>query len=577
MDEKRILVIEDDPSMAKLIQLNLEDQGYTVACALGGPEGLRLAEGFNPQVITLDLLMPGMDGFETLQHLKNNPKTQHIPVVIVSVLEGTDHSGALNLNIFEHFTKPIDFDRLNSKIAQLAKVGMVLSAAQPLTTGGTRRVLLVDDDNENVQLLQAFLSAQGYHVITAASGAEALKRAKLDKPELILMDVVLPDISGLEVLQHLKKDPDTANIAVVIVSALRFLEMGDRVVLTGRAEAADQPLSREQFLAEIQREVRRLVDHERQDTRDKPKILVADDEEHLLNLMKYQLEDAGYSVITARDGEEALDRILHEAPDLVLLDIRMPKLDGFQVCQRLKKDVLYRNLPVIMLTVLGETRHKVQGLETGADDYVAKPFVAEELLARVRTVLRRTSSGIEANPLTKLPGNVSIEREINDRIKRDQPFMVLYLDLNSFKAFNDVYGFDRGDRVIRETAHIILDVVKQMGAPDDFIGHIGGDDFIVVTSPACAERICQGVISRFNILSPTLYDPVDREQGYIVTMDRQGVQRQFPLLSLAIGGVSNIVRPLRSLGQVSAIGAEMKRFAKTKPGSCFVIDRRKAP
>ena len=302
-------------------------------------------------------------------------------------------------------------------------------------------------------------------------------------------------------------------------------------------------------------------------------ILVADDEESMSMMLEEALRTCGYGVIRAQNGLEAFQKVQAQSPDLVLLDVQMPVMDGFTACQKIKSDLLLRHIPVIMLTAQIGVNNKVTGLDRGADDYVTKPFDLQELIARIRTLLRRTRQGLEANPLTRLPGNITIENEILVRVESQQPFAVLYLDLNSFKAYNDTYGFLKGDEVIRQTAKIIL---KEADKDRGFVGHIGGDDFIVLTDPNTCEALCERVIERFDVLVPTFYSEADRARGYVQAEDRRGKKTQFPLLSIAIGVVTNQYKTLTSLGEVSSIGTEMKHFAKEKKdkGSAYAVDRR---
>lgn len=199
-------------------------------------------------------------------------------------------------------------------------------------------------------------------------------------------------------------------------------------------------------------------------------------------------------------------------------------MSGYDVCRQIKSDVFLRHIPVMLLTAQVGTSSKVSGLEQGADDYLTKPFEMDELIARIRTLLRRTRLGLEANPLTRLPGNITIEKEILSRIDNNAPFAALYIDLNSFKAYNDTYGFAKGDDVIRETARIIL---TQSTASDGFVGHIGGDDFIVLTNPDGAEALCQKVIKVFDAKAPNFYSAEDQKRGYIETKDRRGKPPNF--------------------------------------------------
>lgn len=304
------------------------------------------------------------------------------------------------------------------------------------------------------------------------------------------------------------------------------------------------------------------------------KILLADDEWDLLNLMKETLESEGYEVTGVANGREAFEEVKKTSYDLVIADLQMPLKTGFELCQEIKKDPSLHHIPVIILTASSQVKMKVQGLTLGADDYITKPVDIEELLARVGTILRRSRQNLEANPLTRLPGNAAIESRIEQAIEKNSPFAVLYVDLNNFKAYNDAYGFDAGDKVLLATAGILLSVLRRDGSAEDFLGHIGGDDFILLTLPENAAVLCEKIIAAFDASAPSFYNKEDRTAGYILAIDRKGEAQRFPLLSIAIGVVGNEKRKLSSLGQVSQIGSELKKYAKQSPGSRYVVDRR---
>ncbi|HUW23254.1 MAG TPA: response regulator [bacterium] len=306
----------------------------------------------------------------------------------------------------------------------------------------------------------------------------------------------------------------------------------------------------------------------------KEKILVIEDEEDIANLVKTTLEGEGFEVTVGYSGEEGLEKIHRVPPDLVVLDLGLPGMSGYQVCQKIREDVSLAHIPIIMLTAKGSTSDKVIGLSYAPDDYITKPFQEEELVARVKTHLTRTASDLSANPLTKLPGNISLVEALKKCLSRDRLFAVLYLDLSNFKAFNDKYSYLRGDKVLRVTAQIILKAVKQKGNPDDFIGHIGGDDFIVVTSPDKVDALCRGIIKDFNQEIPSLYDEEDRKRKYIITKDRLNKITKFPLMIIAIGVVTNKSRKFASPAEISDVGAELKKYAKLKKGSSYVVDKR---
>ena len=265
----------------------------------------------------------------------------------------------------------------------------------------------------------------------------------------------------------------------------------------------------------------------------KKKILVIDDTEFMTKLISDVLMNEGYEVVTASNGRQGIEMVRIEKPDLVLLDVVMPDMDGFEVCRILREDEGNNLMPIIMLTAQDNEDDKLTGLELGADDYITKPFNTRELVSRVRNTLRRIDRNRWANPLTGLQGNIEIQSEINQRIATKQLFAVIYADLDNFKAYNDVYGFASGDRAIKLTADIIVDNVRSYGNQNDFIGHVGGDDFIIVSTPDKAEDIVKGIIEEFDIKSKSLYCEEDLKRGYIVTSNRQGQVMKFPLISIS--------------------------------------------
>lgn len=305
------------------------------------------------------------------------------------------------------------------------------------------------------------------------------------------------------------------------------------------------------------------------------KILIVDDDPDIRDVLKLTLSEEDYEVIEAGDGQTALKLITTRAPDLVLLDYKMPKMDGREVCRQVKKDLLLRHLPIIMVTGKGEIDDKVGGIDAGADDYIVKPFEPKELLARIRMIVRRTERDLEANPLSRLPGNVSILNELDSKLNSQSLFAVCYLDLDKFKAYNDKYGFEHGDEVIRETARILIRITQECGNPDDFIGHIGGDDFVIVTTPDRVDELCKKIIADFEKQVPSFYNAVDRKNGYIIARDRQGKEQKVSLLSISIGVVSNEFRKLEHVAQIGEVGAELKAQAKLLERSNYIKDRRK--
>jgi diguanylate cyclase (GGDEF)-like protein len=307
---------------------------------------------------------------------------------------------------------------------------------------------------------------------------------------------------------------------------------------------------------------------------ERSKILIADDEKNLIELVKDTLEMAGYTVVTAYDGKQALEKIYTESPDIVILDVNMPYLTGFDVCKKIREDILMRNLPIIMLTVKSGEADEVTGLELGVDDYLTKPFNRAILLARVKSALSRAQQGISVNPLTYLPGNTSLVKEIEKRLRDRDKFAVMYLDIDRFKPYNDYYGFHRGDEIIKLLARIILTSVKQNDPPTGFVGHIGGDDFICVINDDKIDIICKDIINEFDAVIGSYYDEKDRKKGYIMSENRKGEKEKFSVMTISIGVVTTRRRYFSHIGEISKLGSELKNFAKKHGESSYIVDRR---
>jgi diguanylate cyclase (GGDEF)-like protein len=303
-------------------------------------------------------------------------------------------------------------------------------------------------------------------------------------------------------------------------------------------------------------------------------VLVVDDDPDVARFVEVNLRSAGYDVTVASNGEEGLSRAIELRPDLVLLDVMMPKLDGFEVAQRLRRDPRTSSSSIIMLTAKALSSDKVLGLSSGADDYIIKPFDPVELLARVKGTLRRAREMRALSPLTGLPGNIRVQEEIRRRVSEEHPFALLYADLDHFKAYNDNYGFVRGDRAIQALARLVTETVHEVAGPAGFVGHVGGDDFVILVEPDQAETVAKSLCDRFDGLAPTLYDPEDVERGHIEVRDRQGNPRSFPILTISVGVASTLSRRFGHYGEAVAVATEMKQFAKREPNSSFAVDRR---
>ena len=306
----------------------------------------------------------------------------------------------------------------------------------------------------------------------------------------------------------------------------------------------------------------------------RPTVLVVDDDKVLREIIGTNLELGGFDVLSAPDGPSALALLDDRLPDVVVLDVVMPLMDGYATLGRIRRHATASHIPVIVLTGGGsDTTEPVKSLEAGADDFIAKPFSPQEMLARVRAKVRRANVDSSLQPLTRLPGNIAIEHEVRRRFEAREPWAVIYADLDNFKAFNDHYGFVRGDDAIRLVSTTMSDTIKRIGTETDFLGHIGGDDFIVVTSPQRAERLAQTIADTFDRGVPALYDPADRTKGWIAAKDRRGNNVRFPLMSLSLAIVTQSPR-ITSYQSIGEVAAELKSFAKRQAGSYVATDKR---
>ena len=304
------------------------------------------------------------------------------------------------------------------------------------------------------------------------------------------------------------------------------------------------------------------------------RVMVVDDERNILDIVRFNLEVEGFEVFTADDGVEALSAVHEVAPDLILCDIMMPELSGLEVCRRLKADGRTNQIPIVMLSAKAQSQDKLDSIAAGADDFVTKPFDFGDLVARIKVNLIRAKQKKDVSPLTGFPGSISIEAEIKGRINRQEKFASLYVDMDNFRPFNEVYGFPLGDQAIKLLADIIDEAVRKAGNVEDFIGHGGGDDFVVITTPERAKPIAVFLIENFDRRVTTLFREEDLQRGYFIRVDRQGKESYIPITTLSIGIASNEHRKITTHWEVGEIAKETLNYAKSIPGSTFFIDRR---
>lgn len=303
-------------------------------------------------------------------------------------------------------------------------------------------------------------------------------------------------------------------------------------------------------------------------------ILIAAADADVATELEHSLSVEGWEVYVARNGIDAIDQARKLQPSVAIVDVDLPERDGLEVCAELRRDVRTVNSAVILLGS-ADGRDKLRGFAAGVDDHLAKPVDRAELVARVRSLLRRTSQMRDLSPLTHLPGNFRIASELERLVSHsDARFAVLYADLNDFKAYNDYYGFLRGDEVIKLTARVLVEALALHPGEPSFAGHVGGDDFVLLCDPDVAEAVCTEALASFDRSIPKLYDAADAANGYIEVADRRGNLHRYLLTSLSIGVATTTQRPIRTQWEASVIATEMKAHAKRHGHSAFEVDRR---
>jgi diguanylate cyclase (GGDEF)-like protein len=301
-------------------------------------------------------------------------------------------------------------------------------------------------------------------------------------------------------------------------------------------------------------------------------ILVADDDPTSRQLTQIVLSGAGHTVITAQDGADLVRSARDHASRLALIltDQDMPFLCGSEAIRILRDDGRTAHLPMLLVSGRSDPAEIATGLEDGADDYLVKPWDLQVLVARVNSLLRRATQVAVTSPLTGLPANRLISEEITHRLAHATPFVLLHIDLDFFKAYNDVYGFTRGDQVITLAADVLTEAVTRCGNPTDFVGHIGGDDFVVITGSEVLDAVCQYMIEQFDTRIRALCDEADLRRGYLEVEDRRsdstGTVRTFPITRLSIAGVPSFGQ-YTTAAEITQAATDMKHQAKRLPGT----------
>jgi diguanylate cyclase (GGDEF)-like protein len=308
---------------------------------------------------------------------------------------------------------------------------------------------------------------------------------------------------------------------------------------------------------------------------EKKKILIISSDKNLRDVLDFCFKGWGYDVHFFDHLAREIDPIKRMFPDTVVIDIHTANKQQLEICRLLKEDFATAAIPIITLINKKQLRSQLLNLKQGVDDYLIKPPDPLDLRIRIEMTMRRAQYSFFASPLTRLPGSRNIEEALKGRIALKESFSFGYIDIDGFKYFNDAYGYIKGDRAIMQTAYILYTVIRHYGNKNDFIGHVGGDDFAFITTPDKYKLVCDNMIALFDKIMPFHYSQKDRKRGYVVARDRTHRIKNIPIMTISIAiATGDKQSNFKNVIQVNEKVAEIKRYLKSFPGSKFMEDRR---
>jgi len=315
----------------------------------------------------------------------------------------------------------------------------------------------------------------------------------------------------------------------------------------------------------------------------KPVVLIVDDvPDNIRMLIEIIKED--FATIPATSGEAALKKLANTDIDLVLLDILMPEMDGYETCQAIASNPETADIPVIFITALSEVMDNARGFDAGAVDYISKPFNPSTVRARIRNQIKLRQViaeneklyklALDSNPISGLPGNNTIRNIIDTFIKDNTEAVVVYADLDNFKAYNDQYGFAHGDEVLLFATSVLKNVMEKFPEERSFLGHIGGDDFVMLIPTEAVDQAVDNIIANFDKGIRKFYNSEDLDRGHITATDRLGTIQKYPVICISMAGVRLIPGKFSHYLSVVDTCTEIKKLVKKTEGSSFIINQR---
>jgi two-component system cell cycle response regulator len=539
-----VLVIEDNPLNMKLTRGLLGLLDCTILEAEDAETGLKILQKNEVDLVLLDIQLPRMDGMSACRLIRQEMDRHGLPVIALTAMAmKEDLDTALEAGFSDYITKPIntrDFLEQVSGWLSGERKGVSSLHAQAVAQRTHKKILVVDDSRINVKILKGMLPDDLYEIIEAFNGQQALTVAAASHPDVIFLDIMMPDIDGFEVMRRLKGDPETAQIPIVLVTALDGLESRLQGFELGAEDVLVKPVNRVEVLARAKsmvliHEYRRqlsireqtagsfAIGHSGVDssgtsgrqvktgtarTRKKSSILVVEDNQQDADLFLTSFEKGDYDVEVAMDGAQALRHLEEKEFDLVLLDLFLPDMDGLEILDQIKETGSPNSPQVVIVTAITDIDTRLKGVEHGADDYLVKPIHPRELQARVQALLRKKGyidslradyqsvrDSAVKDDLTGVYNKAYLTRYLELEIKRSQrqnyPITLVMADIDDFKSYSDRFGQFVGDLVIREVASVLKETFRDV----DLVARYGKEEFAVVL-PYCSESETEEIVNR---------------------------------------------------------------------------------
>ncbi len=533
MGKEAILVIEDNQYNRRLMRTLLQMGGYLMLEAADAESGLQLARERRPVLILMNIQLPGMDGLEAARLICSDADLNHIPVVALTpyAMRGAEDK-ALDAGCVGYISKPIDTRILLDTVNRLKHEKPIPSASPK--SGHRHRILIVDDDPVSIKLLSSMLHRDPYTVITANSGDHCIRKTLREHPDLILLDIFMPGANGFEVTRRLKQDPNTQHIPIMLITGLDDETHRVRGFEVGADDFLNKPVNSHILRARVQSLLRLKVYHEQLKTRSQsknsvlkpewvettdeetihsPHILVVEEDPNDAQLFREYLDDASFRLKVVNSGEAAMDAAQKEAIDLMLIDLVLPGINGFEVIKQLKKMPEHRNVQLVVVTQVADLNDKIRCIQLGVDDYHVKPVNREMLIAQVYALLKKKAymdrlsnqyeNALQAAISDKLTGIYNhayfkhfLDLEVKRASRQKHSLALIMVDIDNFKRFNDTHGHPAGDALLKRMGELLRTHIREVDVPARY----GGEEFAVVLpyadrkgAPVVAERIREAI------------------------------------------------------------------------------------